>query len=235
MAGMLGVQRGDLDLVGQRGGHLGDFLELLVRVAQHGLQLDGILRFVAQQFVARAQIRRGRREILDADAPQSLDQHARGAVGKFHHLGQARHAADLVQILGRGFGHFGLALQHRAEQAVAGHDVVNQLQARPGFDEQRHDRAGKNHDVRQAEDGQGFRQRTRRNARRRVRFFGGAQNADKFCLRRCHRRFQHLSIRCRRTGKDSRAANFLRQSELWCFWSAIDVPGGTSIRRKPFT
>jgi hypothetical protein len=51
MAGMLGVQRGDFDLV-QRVGHLGDFLELLVRVAQHRLQLDGILRLVAQQFIA---------------------------------------------------------------------------------------------------------------------------------------------------------------------------------------
>ena len=63
MAGMLGVQRGDFDLVGQRGGHLGDFLELLVRVAQHRLQFHGVLRLVAQQFVAGAQIRRRRREI----------------------------------------------------------------------------------------------------------------------------------------------------------------------------
>jgi hypothetical protein len=109
---------------------------------------------VAQQFVAGAQIRRGRRVIFDADAPEALDQHARGAVGKFHHLGQARDAADFVQILRRRLGDFRLALQHRAEQPVARDDVVNQLQARPGLDEQRHDRAGKNHDVRQAEDGQ---------------------------------------------------------------------------------
>ena len=53
MAGMLGVQRGDFDLVGQRGGKLDDFLELLVRIAEHGLQFDGILRLVAQQFIAR--------------------------------------------------------------------------------------------------------------------------------------------------------------------------------------
>ena len=192
MAGMLGVQRGDLDLVRERGGHPGDFLELPVRVAQHGLQLDGILRFIPQQFIARAQIRRRRRVFLDADAPQTLDQHARGAIGKFHHFGQPRHAADLVQILGLGFDHLGLALQHRAEQTVAGHDIINQFQARAGFDEQRHDRAGKNHDVRQAEDGQGFRQGTRRDTGRSVRFFGAAQNADKFCFRRSHRRFNRL-------------------------------------------
>ena len=76
---------------------------------------------------------------------------------------------------GRGFGDVGIALQHRAEQTVAGDEVVNQLEARPGFDEQRHDRAGKNHDVRKAEDGQRFRQRTRRNARGSLRFFGGAR------------------------------------------------------------
>ena len=223
MAGMLGVQRGDFDLVRKRGGHPGDFLELPVRVAQHGLQLDGILRFVPQQFVAGAQIRRGRRVFLDADAPQTLDQHARGAVGKFHHFGQARNAADFVQILRQRFGDFGFALQHRGEQTVARDNVINQFQARPGFDEQRHHRAGKNHDVRQAEDGQVFRQRTRRDARR-LRFFGAAQNADKFCFRRSHRRFHVYTIRCRRTGKDSCAANFLRQLELSCFWSAIGVP-----------
>jgi len=89
MAGMLGVERGDFDLVGQRRGQLGDFLKLLVRVAKHGLQLHGIFRFVAQQIVARAQIRRGRLEFFHADAPQALDEHAHGAVGKLHHLGQA--------------------------------------------------------------------------------------------------------------------------------------------------
>ena len=117
-------------------------------------KFDGIFRFVAQQFVARAQIRRGRRIIFDADAPQALDQHAHGAVGKFHHFGQARDAADFVQILRSRLGDVRLALQHRAEQAVAGHNVVNQLEARTGFDQQRHDGAGKNHDVGKAEDGQ---------------------------------------------------------------------------------
>ena len=63
MAGVLGVQRGDLDLVGQRRRQLGDFLELALRVAQHGLQLDGVLRLVAQQFEVGAQIRLGRGDI----------------------------------------------------------------------------------------------------------------------------------------------------------------------------
>ena len=108
--------------------------------------------------------------------------------GNFTIFEQPRRAADLVHFFRRGFGDLGLALQHHAEQTVARHDVVNQLDARPGFDEQRRDHAGKNHDVREAEDGQGFRQRTGGNARRRLRVFGGAEDADKFGLRRCHRR-----------------------------------------------
>ena len=138
-------------------GHLGDFLKLLVRVAEHGLQLDGVLGFVPQQFVAGVQIRRGRRKRFDADAPQPLHQHAHGAVGKFHHLRQARNTADAVQIIRPRFGDFWIALQHRAEQTVADDQVIHQLEAGTGFDQQRHDGARKNHDVRQAQDRQLFR------------------------------------------------------------------------------
>ena len=174
MAGMLGVERGDFHLVRKRVGHLGDVLELLVRVAEHGLQFDGILGLVPEQFIAGAQIRRGRCVLLDADAPQTLDQHARGAVGKLHHFGQARNAADFIQVLRRRLDDLRFALQHRGEQAVAGDNVINQFQARPGFDQQRHHRAGENDDVRHSEDGQVFRQRARRDVRRRLRFFGAA-------------------------------------------------------------
>ena len=215
MAGMIGVERGDFDLVGQRGGHLGDFIELLVRVAQHRLQFDGIFRLVAQEFVGRAEVRRGRREIFHADAPETLDQHARGAVGKFHHLGQARDAADLMQILRGRLGDLRLALQHRRKQAVAGHDVVNQLQARTGLDEQRHDGAGKNHDVGKAEDGQRVRQRPRRDARRRFRLFSGAENADKFRLRRCGRRIHQL-LNAAALEKNHARSNSIGNRHLGC-------------------
>ena len=63
----------------------------------------------------------------------------------------------LVQIVGRGIGDFGPALEHGAHEAVAGHDVVNELDARPGLHQQRRDGAGKNDDVREPEDGQRFR------------------------------------------------------------------------------
>ena len=79
--------------------------------------------------------------------------------GNFTILCQTRHAADFVQILrGLGSATSALELQHRAKQAVAGDEVVNEFEAGPGFNEQRHDGAGKNDDVRQAEDGQVFRQ-----------------------------------------------------------------------------
>ena len=217
MAGMFGVQRRDFDLVRERGRHLGDFLKLLVRVAQDGLQLDGILRFIAEQFVTRGQIRRGRRIFRDANAPQPLNQHARGAVGKFHHFHQPRDAADFVQILRLGLGDFRPALQHHAQQPVARHHVVNQIQARPGLDEQRYEGAGKDDDVRQAENRQRVRQRTGRDSRGRSGTFG-AQNADKFCLRRCHRRFhQFLCLMPRRRKRIARGLISLGNRHLGHF------------------
>ena len=69
MARMLGVQRGNFDLIGKGRGQLGDFRELLVRISKHRLQFHGILRLIAQQLVVRPQIGRGRFEGADPDAP----------------------------------------------------------------------------------------------------------------------------------------------------------------------
>ena len=202
MAGVFGVERGDFDLLGQRGRKFDDFLKLALRVAHHRRDFDGVFRLVAQQFEFRAQIRRRWLIFLDADAPEALDQHAHGVVGKFQHLGKRATQPTSCMSSGPGSATSGLALQHHAQQAVAGDDVVNELDARAGFDEQRRDHAGKNHDVRKAEDGQGFRQRTRGNARRRLRPFAGAEDADKFCVGRGHRRVI-CKFRCRRPEKDS--------------------------------
>jgi hypothetical protein len=192
MAGMLGVQRGDLDLVGQRGGHLGDFLELLVRVAQHRLQLDGILRLVAQQFVVARRYGAGGEKFL-MRMRQSPSTSTRAVPsGNFTILDRRVTQPTSCKSSGAGSATSGLRCKHRAEQTVAGDDVVNQLEARPGLDEQRHDGAGKNHDVRKAEDGQ----RLSGSEREEMRdgtfpIFRRAQNADKFCFRRCCRRSIH--------------------------------------------
>ena len=172
MSGMLGVQRGDFDLIGQRGGHLGDFFKLLVRVAEHRLKFDGILGFVAQQIIAGAQIRHGRRKFFMRIRHSPSTSTRSGAVGKFHHFGQARNAADFVQIFGRRLGDFRFALQHRAEQTVARDNIVNQFETRSGFDEQRDDCAGKNHDVRKAEDGHGCPAANATKRAAEIRFFG---------------------------------------------------------------
>ena len=86
-----------------------------------------------------------------------------GAVGKFHHLGQPRNAADLIQIVGGRFGDIGIGLQHGGEQPVAGDEIIHEFEARTGFDEERRDGPGKNDDVRKPENRQRVRQRARRN------------------------------------------------------------------------
>ena len=147
MSRMLRVQRGDFHLIGQRSGHLGYFLELLVRIAKHRLEFDGIFRFIAEQFVSCAQKRRGWHVFFQADAPETLDEHSYRAVRKFYHFRQTRDAADFVQIFWIWLGDLGFALQHRAKKAVTSDDVVNELEALPGLDEKRHNSSGKNNDV----------------------------------------------------------------------------------------
>ena len=63
-----------------------------------------------------------------------------------------------MQVGRAGFGDIRIALQHGREQAVAGDEIVNELEAGAGFDEQRHDGAGKDDNIRKAEDGQRLRQ-----------------------------------------------------------------------------
>ena len=186
MAGVVGVEGGDFDLIGDGVGHFGDFLELLVRVAQHGLQFDGILGFIAQQFEAGAQIGGGGLKFGDPDAPEAFDEDADGAIGKFHHFGQARYAADFIEVLGGGFGDFGAALEDGAEEAVAGDDVIDQFEAGTGFDEEGDDGTGEDDDVGEAENGEGFGEGTGGYARGNLRFLGCAQDADEFCFPRCH-------------------------------------------------
>jgi hypothetical protein len=74
--------------------------------------------------------------------------------GNFTILFSRETQPTFVQILRAGFGDFGIGLQHGSKKPVAGHEVVHEFKARSGLNEQRHDGAGKNHDVRQAEDGQ---------------------------------------------------------------------------------
>jgi hypothetical protein len=49
---------------------------------------------------------------------------------------------------------FGVALEGDAEEAVASYDIVDELGALGGFDEERGDHARENDDIGEAEDGQ---------------------------------------------------------------------------------
>ncbi len=154
MAGVFGVQRGNFDLLRERGRELDDFLKLPLRVAHHGGQFHGVFRHVLHQLEFRAEIGIVIDVILDANAPEAFDQHADSVVRKLQHFQQAGGAADFVHFLGRGIFRFGFALQRHAEQAIASHDVIDELDALRRFDEERRDHARENHDIGQAEDGE---------------------------------------------------------------------------------
>ena len=59
MARVFRVQRGDLDLLGQRRGKFDDLLKLALRIAHHRRQLDRIFRDILHQLEFRAEIRLG--------------------------------------------------------------------------------------------------------------------------------------------------------------------------------
>ena len=133
----------------------------LCALQQHGLQLHGILGLVAQQFVTRPEIRRGRFRILARMRHRPSTSTRTVPSGNFTIFGQARNAPDIIQIFRGRLGNFGLALQTQ-RQTGRSPDTMSSINLRlgPGFDEQGHDGTGKNHDVRKAEDGHDLRQRT---------------------------------------------------------------------------
>jgi len=157
MAGMLGVQRGDFDLIERA---------LDSRAISSNLLVQRCATWLQTQWnpPSRPAVIRNSRANTGPAAPiclrgcaNNLGQHTRGAVGKFH-IWTARNAADLMQILRHGFGDFRLALQHCGKQTVARDNVINQFQARPGFERAAAPRAGKNQRCPTGEDGQAVRQ-----------------------------------------------------------------------------
>jgi len=231
MAGVFGVERGNFDLLGKGGGKLDDLLELALRVAHHGRQFHRVLGDVLDQLEAGGKVRLGRGVFGDSDAPQSLDEHADGAVGELEHFQDAGGAADVMHFMGlRVFG-IRVALEGNAEQALAGHDIVNELDALGGLDEQGGDHAREHDDVREAQDGQAFGKGPGGNARGRLRAAGSSEDADKFCVGRSHGNAFH-QIRCPApdlvqiiVGLPSAIGTRVLLDVCWA--------RGTSIRRKP--
>ena len=185
-AGGLAVERRDLHLIGQRGRELDDLLELPERVARQRGDLDRIDGDILEMLDLRAEIGRLRFVSADAHSPQTLDQHAHRVVGKFEHLEHARPAGVFVKILGQGIAHLGLLLEHERQQPVALHHVVDEPDALRRIDEERCDHAGEDHDVRQPEHGQRFRQRLGHGLLRGHVALGlvrrGAQDANEFSI-----------------------------------------------------
>src|SRR6266498_3043402 len=159
-----GVEGGDLDLVRERGIELDDLLELAVGVTGQGGQFHRLDALILQHFDPGAQVGALRLVLLHANAPQAFDEHADGVVRELEHFQHARAAAVFEEIFGQRRVDVGLLLQDQAQEAVSLHHIVDQADALRRIDEQWGDHARKDHDVRQAEDGQeggrGFRRRS---------------------------------------------------------------------------
>ncbi len=183
---VLGVERRNLDLLGQRWRKLDNLLELALRVAHHRRQLHGIFLLVPHQLELGAQIRLGCGVFLQPDPPKPLHQHAHRVVRKLEHLEHARRAADLVHLVRQRILRFRVALQHQAQQTVPAHHVVNELDALRGLHQQRRHHSWENHNIRQPQDRQDLRQGAGRDARGRLRAAGSSEDADKFRIGRRH-------------------------------------------------
>ncbi|OQB89776.1 MAG: hypothetical protein BWX84_02267 [Verrucomicrobia bacterium ADurb.Bin118] len=192
VSGVFGVQRGNLHLIGEGRRKLDDLLELALGVAQQGGGFHRGLLHVAQQLIAGDQVRDLPGVLGDFDAPEPFNQHPDRVVRKLEHLQDAHRAAHLVEFFGGGIFHLRFALQNRAEQTVAPHRVVNELNAAGRFHEQRRHHVGEYDNIRQPEHGEGVRQGTGGDARRGPRVVGRAQNTDKFRVRRIHRRHRGI-------------------------------------------
>jgi hypothetical protein len=149
-AGFFGIKSGDFDLLGKRGGKLDDFLELVLGVAHHGRQFHAVFGNILEHLEAGTEVGFFAGVVLDLDAPQTLNEHSHGVVGEFEHLQQAGGTTDFVHLLRAWVLSFGIALKNGSEQAVAGDDVVDELDALGGFDEERGDHSGKDDDIREA-------------------------------------------------------------------------------------
>src|SRR4051794_14353770 len=129
-----------LDVAAQRGelGRLGDPVRALCDLGDEvGLLLD---------------------EALDRDALAALDEDPQRAVGDLEHARDRPHDADLVEVVGPRLLELGVLRRDHDQHAVAGEDVVDELDRALLADRQRRQRVGQRHGLAQREDGQRLRQ-----------------------------------------------------------------------------
>ena len=90
-------------------------------------------------------------------APHALHQHAHGVVAQAHDLHHIGDAAHLVEVLAAGIFQLAVALRHQKNMAgaVVFGGGLQRLQRHPPPDIQRHNDAGKNHDIPQRQDRHG--------------------------------------------------------------------------------
>ena len=150
------VERQRLQVVRQQRRQRDDLLEAGLDVPLQRVDLESILGAVqlGRLFDLGQQVGPERRQPLQADPRQALDDQAQAAVGQLEHLVDVGGRPDLVEV---GLGRLldgGVALREDRDQPAAGHRLVDQPDRRLAGHGQRHERVGEEHRVAQRQHGQ---------------------------------------------------------------------------------
>ena len=126
-ARVLDVRRGQGQLLGQVRQQADQAREEVADVLRQRLQLARLADDVRERLEAAHEVRVGADALLEADAPQALDENPLRPVGDAEHLLDDCRRADLVDLLPRRDLDLARARRDQRDEAVARDDVVDQL------------------------------------------------------------------------------------------------------------
>jgi hypothetical protein len=142
----VGEATGLLD-AGERGEdlrrHLAVELHVLLELRDHRahqhVHLALVVGFALAEHAGLGGEEISRDQLLDLCALDALDQHLDGAVGQLQQLQDRRDGADVVEVLGSGIVHVGLALREQQDLLVHLHGLLERDYRALAADEQRDD------------------------------------------------------------------------------------------------
>jgi hypothetical protein len=139
-ARVVDVRRRQLQLFGEVGDEADDPREEALNVTRERRDLRRVGDDVRHVLELAHEVRVGALPLDQADATDSLDEHAQGPVGDADELVDAGRGPDLVQVVPAGLLGLGVADGHERELAIGADDVVDQADRALLADRQRRHR-----------------------------------------------------------------------------------------------
>ena len=158
-AGLAGVHRGDLELLGDLLALVDHPLEEPVDVMREGVELDPLLDDVLERLDPADEEWLGLDDLDEPGPEHPLADDPGRAVGELEHLEDVADADRRVEVGLRRVVDVGLALGGQGERLVAEVDLVDQPDAGPAVDHERDDRLREDDVGAEREDRQEFGQR----------------------------------------------------------------------------